>query len=221
MKRRKIDRLCSLGLIVSLGLTLPQKAMAAGDTQGITQAEKTLTVKGQVVDQFGEPLIGVTVQIVGKTGGTVTDFDGNYTIKVGAKESLKFSYLGCVDQTIAVAGKETINVTMKENAEVIQEVVVVGYGTQKKESLTGAVSVVGAKQLAEKGSLASPMEALQGQVPGVMITRGSSAPGDEGWSMKLRGSVSMNSSGPLVIIDGVAGDMNSVNSNDIESINFL
>lgn len=221
MKRRKIDRLCALGLMASLSLALPQTAMAAGHTQGITQAEKTLTIKGQVVDQLGEPLIGATIQVVGKQGGTVTDFDGNFTIKAGANDKLKFSYLGCVDQIVDVAGKQTINVTMKENAEVIQEVVVVGFGTQKKESLTGAVSVVGAKQLAEKGSLASPMEALQGQVPGVMITRGSSAPGDEGWSMKLRGSVSMNSGGPLVIIDGVAGDINSVNSNDIESINFL
>lgn len=180
------------------------------------------TVKGKVVDPTNEPLIGVTILVDGQTtGGTVTDFDGNYTIKVPSNATLKFSYIGYKDQRIAVAGKSVINVTMKEDAEVLQEVVVVGFGTQKKESLTGAVTVVDSKAFEGKGSLSSPMEALQGQVAGVIITRGSSAPGDEGWSMKLRGSVSKNSDGPLVIIDGVAGDMNSVNPSDIESVNFL
>ena len=180
------------------------------------------TVKGTVVDDTNEPLIGVTVQVVGVQGsGTVTDFNGNYTIKATAKAQLKFSYIGYQDQVIPVAGKTTINVTMKEDNAVLQEVVVVGFGTQKKESLTGAVTVVDSKAFESKGSLSSPLEALQGQVAGVMITRSSSAPGEEGWDMKLRGSVSKNSNGPLVIIDGVAGDMGSVNAADIESINFL
>ena len=188
----------------------------------LTWAQGTITVSGQVTDQQNEPLIGVTVLVDGQqAGGTVTDFDGNYTIKAPAKATLKFSYIGYADQRIPVGGKNVINVKMKEDAELLQEVVVVGFGTQKKESLTGAVSVVDAKAFESKGSLSSPLEALQGEVPGVIITRSSSAPGEEGWSMKLRGSVSKNSGGPLVIIDGVAGDMNSVNSNDIESINFL
>jgi TonB-linked SusC/RagA family outer membrane protein len=181
-----------------------------------------ITVKGTVVDQMNEPLIGVTVVIDGvKSGGTVTDFDGKYTIKAPTKGTLKFSYIGYQDQKIDVAGKTTINVTMQEDNAMLQEVVVVGFGTVKKESLTGAVATVDAKAFEGKGSLASPLEALQGQVAGVMITRTSSAPGEEGWDMKLRGSVSKNSGGPLVIIDGVAGDINSINSSDIESINFL
>ena len=181
-----------------------------------------ITVKGTVTDQTGEPLIGVTVQPVGVQGtGTVTDFDGNYTIKVGRDATLKFSYIGYQDHTQAVAGQTTINVIMREDAELLQEVVVVGYGTVKKESLTGAVTTVDAKAFEGKGSLSSPLQALQGQVAGVMITRSSSAPGEEGWNMKLRGSVSKNSGGPLIIIDGVAGDMGSVNPADIESINFL
>ena len=180
------------------------------------------SVTGTVVDASNEPLIGVTVQVVGQTGGAVTDFDGNYTISgVPSGASLKFSYIGFLEQVIPVAGKQVINVTLKEDAAELQEVVVVGFGTQKKESLTGAVSVVDAKAFEAKGSLSSPLEALQGQVPGVLITRSSSAPGEEGWDMKLRGSVSKNSGGPLVIIDGVAGDLGSVNSSDIESINFL
>ena len=182
----------------------------------------TITVKGTVVDTTNEPLIGVTVMIDGQqSGGAVTDFDGNYTIKADKNATLKFSYIGYSDQKIAIGGRNTINVTMKEDAEVLQEVVVVGFGTTKKESLTGAVSVVDAKAFENKGSLSSPMAALQGEVPGVIITRSSSAPGEEGWNMKLRGSVSKNSGGPLVIIDGVAGDINSINSNDIESMNFL
>ncbi len=184
-----------------------------------------ITVQGQVVDQLNEPLIGVTVQVVGKTGGTVTDFDGNYTIKVASNGSLKFSYVGYQDQTIAVGGKSSINVTMHENAELLQEVVVVGYGTQKKESMTGAVTVVDSKAFQEKGGLSSPLEALQGQVAGVMITRSSSAPGDESWSMNLRGASSVNSTEPLIIIDGVAAnsvnEMRNLNPNDIETINFL
>ena len=100
-----------------------------------------------------------------------------------------------------------------------------GYGTQKKSSLTGAVAVVGAKMLQEKGGLSSPLEALQGQVPGVMITRSSSAPGDESWGLSLRGSVSVNSTEPLIIIDGVAyesvNELRLLNPNDIESMNFL
>ena len=188
----------------------------------LTWAQGTITVSGQVTDQQNEPLIGVTVLIDGQqAGGTVTDFDGNYTIKAPAKATLKFSYIGYADQRVPVGGKSVINVKMKEDAELLQEVVVVGFGTTKKESLTGAVSVVDAKAFENKGSLSSPMEALQGEVPGVIITRSSSAPGEEGWSMKLRGSVSKNSGGPLVIIDGVAGDMNTINANDIESMNFL
>ena len=185
------------------------------------------TITGTVVDPTNEPLIGVTVQIVGtQAGGTVTDFDGNYSIKVeNDGVSLKFSYIGYKDQVIPVKGKAVINVTMKDDEEVLQEVVVVGYGTQKKESLTGAVTAIDSKAFEKKGGLSSPLQALQGQVAGVMITRSSSAPGDESWSMNLRGASSMNATEPLVIIDGVAAnsvsDMRLLNSNDIESINFL
>ena len=184
------------------------------------------TITGNVVDATNEPLIGVTVQIDGQPGGTVSDFDGNYSIKVPSDDvSLKFSYIGYKDQVIPVKGKTVINVTMKEDAEVLEEVVVVGYGTQKKESLTGAVTAIDSKAFEQKGGLSSPLQALQGEVPGVIITRSSSAPGDESWSMSLRGASSLNSTEPLVIIDGVAAnsvaDMRLLNSNDIESINFL
>ncbi len=186
----------------------------------------TITITGQVTDQMKEPLIGVSVFIEGQsTGGTITDFDGNFTVKAASDATLKFSYVGYQEQLVKVGGKTIINVTMSENSELLQDLVVVGFGTQKKESLTGAVTVVDAKAFQEKGGLSSPLEALQGQVPGVIITRSSAAPGDESWSMNLRGSVSMNSTEPLIIIDGVASssvnELRNLNSNDIESINFL
>lgn len=188
-------------------------------------AQGNVTVKGQVTDQAGEPLIGVTVLIDGQqTGGTVTDFDGNYTIKASSNATLKFSYIGYQDRKIAIGGRGIINVGMKEDAALLEEVVVVGYGTQRKESLTGAVTVVDSKAFEQKGSIESPLEALQGQVAGVIITRSSSAPGDAGWNLNLRGSVSVNSTEPLVIIDGVSAsvnEMNNLNPNDIETINFL
>ncbi|MBQ7571929.1 MAG: TonB-dependent receptor [Bacteroidaceae bacterium] len=187
-----------------------------------TALRAQVTVKGTVTDTTGEPLPGVKVQVVGVQGSaTVTNFDGLYSIKADPKAQLQFSYIGFASQVVPVAGKTTIDIELKDETEEMQEVVVVGYGTVKKESLTGSVATVDSKAFEGKGSLASPLEALQGQVAGVLITRSSSAPGEEGWEMKLRGSVSKNSGGPLVIIDGVAGDMGSINPADIESINFL
>jgi len=183
------------------------------------------TVSGKVSDSAGEPLIGIFVQIVGnETVGTMTDLDGNYSISAPKGSQLKFSCIGYQD-TFATVNGNTVDVVMQDDNMLLDEVVVVGYGTQKKESLTGAVTVIDDKAFKEKGGLSSPLQALQGQVPGVMITRSSSAPGDESWSMNLRGASSVNSTEPLVIIDGVAcnsvNDMRLLNSNDIESINFL
>lgn len=214
----------ALGLM--LGLCPVSRAWAdtnMKDSQVVAQAQKK--VKGQVVDATGEPLIGVNITVIGGTEGTITDIDGNYTINVPAGAKLKFSYIGYKDQIIEAGEQTVINVKMLEDSEVLDEVVVVGYGAQKKETLTGAVTVVGAKQLESKGAISSPLQAIQGQVPGVNITRNSSAPGDESWSMNLRGSVSANGANPLIIIDGVAYEstnaLRNINLSDIESINFL
>lgn len=215
-----------LSLCVLAGMAAPcQTAMAvSGQKLATLMQQQQIEVKGTVVDNTGEPLIGVSVQIVGKQGGVVTDIDGNFAIKAERGQQLKFSYIGFTDQVQKVNGP-TINVTMGEDKQTLQEVVVVGYGVQKKESLTGAVTVVDAKAFQEKGGLSSPLQALQGQVPGVMISRSSSAPGDESWGLNLRGASSMNSTEPLVVIDGVAAnsvsEMRLLNPDDIESINFL
>ena len=208
------------------GLAMPlfsASLMAAGNPNPIVAQQQQ--VQGTVVDKTGEPLIGVTVQVVGQQGGVVTDLDGHYSIKVSKGAQLKFSYIGFTEQILKVAGNQ-LNVTMSEDNQTLQEVVVVGYGVQKKESLTGAVAVVDAKAFQDKGSVSSPLQALQGAVPGVVITRNSGAPGDESWGMSLRGAVSTNSASPLVIVDGVEysdgiNGLRLLNSADIESINFL
>jgi TonB-linked SusC/RagA family outer membrane protein len=182
-------------------------------------------ISGTVVDSTGEPVIGASVLVKGTQNGTSTDMDGNFTLTNVKGGALVISYVGMKTQEINIAGKTHIDVTLEDNAEMLSEVVVVGYGTQKKETMTGAVTAIGSKELENKGTLSSPLQALQGQVPGVIITRSSTAPGDESWGMTLRGKFSKNSSDPLIIIDGVeyesVNELRLLNPSDIESINFL
>ena len=202
---------------------IPQTVCA--DTLEVQAVMQAVTVKGTVVDANGEPVIGASVLMKGTTNGTITDIDGNFTLSNVNPGILVVSYIGYKTQEIQAKGGAPVKIVLKEDSEVLEEVVVVGYGTQKKSSLTGAVTVVDEKIFKEKGGLSSPLQALQGQVPGVMITRGSSAPGDESWGLNLRGSVSVNSTEPLIIIDGVAyesvNELRLLNPNDIASINFL
>lgn len=201
----------------------PQAVFA--EVSGVQVVMQAGTVKGVVVDATGEPIIGANVMVKGTTNGTITDIDGNFSLS-NVKGTLVVSFIGYKSQEVVVKGTETsLKIVLKEDSELLEEVVVVGYGTMKKESLTGAVTAVDQKAFQGKGSLSSPLQALQGQVAGVMITRGSSAPGDESWNLNLRGAVSMNNTEPLIIIDGVASDgvndLRLLNSNDIASISFL
>lgn len=209
--------IASLSLATSMLVGCPATAVAQSTHQTAG------SVSGQVVDNTGEPMIGATVTVKGTKEAVACDLDGNFTIKAAPSATLMVSYVGYKPAEVKAADGMTI--TMQEDSEVLSDVVVVGFGTAKKETLTGAVSVVNAAAFKEKGNLSSPLQALQGQVPGVIITRSSSAPGDESWGMSLRGSSSINSAEPLIIIDGVASEsvneMRLLNSNDIESINFL
>lgn len=191
----------------------------------VPAAESAATsVSGEVLDGNGDPLIGATVAVKGSTVAVACDLDGRFSIKAPKGATLVVSYIGYKTQEVKVTGDNLV-ITMVEDSSVLDEVVVVGYGTQKKATMTGSVSVVGEAALQNKGNLSSPVQALQGQVPGVIITRNSTAPGDESWSMSLRGAVSKNSTPPLVIIDGVeyesVNDLRLINPSDIESINFL
>ena len=171
----------------------------------------------------GEPLAGVSISINNKAVGS-SDGNGNFSIaNVQAGTAVEFRLLGY--NPLQKPASSKMEVALMASGDELEEVVVVGYGTQKKETLTGSVSTVDAKSFEDKGPLTSPLQALQGQVPGAMITRSSGAPGDESWGVKLRGAISTKSVEPLVIIDGVASDsyreLRLLNPSDIESISFL
>lgn len=178
-------------------------------------------VTGTIRDAAGEPMIGVNVLEKGTTNGTITDFDGNYSLSVDGNGVLVFSYIGFQSQEIAVANKTKIDVTMAEDTETLEEVVVVGYGVMKKNDLTGSVGSVSTEKLVSKGA-PTVMESLQGSVPGVNITQSSGRTGGD-FNIEIRGRSSTNSSTtPLYVVDGIiCDDINFLNQQDIERIDIL
>ena len=189
-------------------------------SMGLTIAQNT-QVSGTVTDETDEALIGVSVQIKGTAAGTVTDADGNYTINVpNSNAVLVFSYLGYTPQEQVAGTRTVINVVMLTDTQLLDEIVVVGYGTQKKINLTGSVASVGSEQI---GGRVSPNLAasLSGLASGVRVTQGRGTPGDENVSIQIRGLGSVNGSSPMILVDGVVADMTTINPEDVESINFL
>lgn len=190
----------------------------------ITLADNNLTVaqqnsvSGRVTDTNGDPLPGVTVIIKGTTNGTVTDFEGNYSISgVASDDILRFSFVGMLSQEIKVANQTSINVAMKADAIGIDEVVAIGYGTTTKRKAVGAMSTIKREKL-EETPFVNVGQALQGQVAGLIVENSGGAPGSQP-SLSIRGGGT-----PMYVIDGVissSADFNAINSNDIESINFL
>ncbi len=177
-------------------------------------------VKGTVNDDSGEPIIGASVVEKGTTNGTVTDFDGNFALNVKSGATLVVSYIGYTTQEIAVNGQSTINVTLKEDNALLDEVVVVGYGVQKKKLVTGATVQVKGDDIA-KLNTTNALEAMQSSTPGVQITQSSTQPGS-GYKVYIRGIGTTGNSAPLYVIDGVAGgNLDGINPNDIESIDIL
>ena len=178
------------------------------------------TVNGNVVDETGEPVIGATVLEKGTKNAVITDFDGNFTIKTQGGKVLTISYIGMIAQDVNVAGKTSVNVILREDANTLQDVVVVGYGTMKKQDLTGSVSSVNTEQLNAKGA-PSVLGNLQGSNPGVNITQTSGRGGS--YSIEIRGRSSINSkTTPLYVVDGVmCDDIDWLNPQDIERIDIL
>lgn len=188
-------------------------------------AVAAITVKGKVTDEANKPLIGVSVKVKGTNGGTQTDIDGNFTIDVPSPNTtLVFSYIGYDPQEIQVNGRTAISVQLKGSANSLNEVVVVGYGTQKKATLTGAVEQVSSRVF-ESRAVTNPALALQGETPGLVVTRSSSRPGHEGINFQIRGETSVNGGSPLIVIDGVpAATSNAfltMNPDDIETVSIL
>lgn len=185
-------------------------------------AQSQIGIKGTVISEFdGMPLIGVNVVQKGTTNGTVTNFDGVYEMTVPVGTELEFSYIGFHShQEKVVAGKNVYNVSLREDSQSIEEVVVIGYGVQKKKLVTGATVQVSGDDL-QKLSTSNALGALQSQTPGVMIVQNGGQPGD-GFKVTIRGLGTVGTSSPLYVIDGVAGgDINALNPSDIESIDVL
>ena len=204
-----------------LGTGYSTNAHAAGAPQEVQQATKKIT--GSVVDAMG-PVIGASVVEKGTTNGTVTDFDGNFTLNVNPNATIVISFIGFETQEIKVGNKDNFQITMKDDNAVLEEVVVVGYGVQKKKLVTGATVQVKGEDIA-KLNTTNALTAMQASTPGVNITQTSSQPG-KGFKVNIRGVGTIGESSPLLIIDGInAGTadngLNGLNPNDIESIDVL
>lgn len=194
--------------------------------------QETRKVKGIVKDSSGEPIIGANVLVKGTSIGTITDMDGNFILDVPSDCTLQISYIGFNTQEIKVTNQTNdLTVSLKEDTETLDEVVVVGFGSQKKANLTGSVSTVKMDEVMGSRPLVSASDALQGTMPGLMVSNNGNAPG-KGKSFQIRGAYSLGAQNttdgsygaviePLVLIDNVEGDLDLVNPEDIESITVL
>lgn len=180
-------------------------------------------ISGKILDEDAMPLPGVSIQIKNTQKGVVSDFDGNFTMNVpeGDRPVLVISYLGFISQEIVVGEKNFFEVVLQEDLQSLDEVIVVGYGTQKKANLTGAVSQVDSETI-ENRPITNVSSGLQGLMPGVTVTGASGAPGNNGGTIQIRGIGTWGNSSPLVVIDGVpGGNLDILNPNDIESLSVL
>lgn len=224
--RKHVTKLCYLMVLVTFGMQFSHASTLSDvlvSSFAFDNVNQDITITGTVTSsEDGLPLPGVSIIVEGTTTGTQTDFDGNYSISVPSEDSvLSFSYLGYSDQKIAVGSNTTLNVSMAEDLTDLDEVVVVGYGTQKKEVITGSIDVV-KSDVFESRAISNPVLALQGATPGLIVSRSSSRPGEEGTDIVIRGATSINGSAALVVVDGVPNaDFSLINPDDIESISVL
>lgn len=186
-------------------------------------AQNGVVVKGKVLDANDEPLIGAAIVLKGNTNvGTVADFDGNFTLEVPNRNSvLTVSYLGMTPQDVKVNGRTMIVVVLREDTEVLDEVVVVGYGQQKKASVVGAITQTSSKVLERAGGVSDLGSALTGNLPGVVTTASTGMPGEEDPQIVIRGASSWNNSAPLILVDGIERPMSGIDVNSVESISVL
>ena len=201
-------------------LLLPLMLVLAGFN---LEAQVTHTVRGSVVDTNNEPLLGVAVVVKNNPGmGVVTDLDGNFTITLDANQTvLEISFLGMASQTIDVKGKSEVRIVMKEDTKMFDEVVIVGFGQQKKESVVGAIAQTTSKTLERTGGVTSLGQALTGNLAGVVTMTSSGRPGEEDPEIVIRGVSSWNGGEPLILVDGIERPMSSVDINSVASISVL
>lgn len=207
-----------LFLTASAGIA-PAWAAEGNDTAEVVQ--QTSTIKGKIVDALGEPIIGASVLVKGTTNGTITDFDGNFSLDVPTSGTLVISYIGYKTIETPIGNQKTFNITMQEDTETLEEVVVVGYGTQKKATLTGSVSQVGGEDL-KKVAAANLSNTLAGKTAGIIANTRSGEPGEDDASILIRGKGTLGDTSPLIVVDGIADrSFSRLNPEDIESISVL
>jgi len=209
LHRKSVCRSCILLLLLFIGITLPNGIFA-----------QTINVSGIVKDANNQPLPGVNIRIDGTALGSISDIDGKFNINTESSRTLTFSFAGMETQKIAVSGRKSLIVTMLEDTKLLDEVVVIGYGTRLKGAVTGSIAKIDSKTFETK-PIVNTMDALQGALPGVTITRNSGKPGGEGYALQIRGYSSVNGNKPLVLVDGIPGNIDVLNPNDIADVTVL
>lgn len=217
----KITKSVSL-LVFSVALCFAQAAFASAGTAAprTTVSQQQGLLKGTVTDDLG-PVTGASVVVKGTTNGTITDVSGNFSLEVKKGDIVQISFIGYLTQEIRYSGQPSIRVKLAEDTQKLEEVVVVGYGTQQKANLSGAVASVSSKELTNR-PISNVSSGLQGLMPGVTVTAGQGRPGEDGSNIRIRGVGTLNSADPYILIDGIeSGSMNDIDPNDIESISVL
>lgn len=188
---------------------------------------QNITVRGLITDATNEPLIGATVKIQGTASGTVTDVNGNFTLlNVPPNATLEISYVGMTSQNIAVNGRTTINIVLQEDSAILEEVIIVGYGVQKKESIVGSIVQTSSENIKKTGGVTNLTQALTGQLPGVVTLTSTGEPGGVGsganaTEIYIRGKNTWNGGQPLILVDGVERSMENIDVNEVETISVL
>ncbi len=214
-----------LALLVLLSAGSVKAANGSASNDGLAVAQQSArTISGVVKDATGETIIGANVSVKGTTTGTITGIDGKFSLNVPVGSTVKISYIGYKDFETVISNQTTLEVVLKVDSQTLDEVVVVGFGTQKKVNVTGAVSMVGSEVI-ESRPVQNVSQALQGVVPGLNFSVNTSGGAlDNTLNVNIRGAGTIgdgSNSSPLVLIDGVEGNMNAINPQDIESISVL
>ena len=217
-----ISGITSKVMLVSTILLTPTTMMASKIQGGIqtplSVVQQSNSINGTIVDELGEPMIGVTIKKKGSGVGAITDLDGKFSVNVPVGTVLEISYTGY--KTFTISAKQNMGIKMEPDAIGLEELVVVGYGTQKKANLTGSVTSVSIKDLTKR-QVGQTSMALQGLIPGVAITQRSGQPGADGGTISIRGKTTLNNNDALILVDGVEMGINDIDPSLIESISVL
>ena len=206
--------------VLAAGMLTPPLSLSARAETAMTDQQKNITVRGTVTDEDNQPLVGVAV-MTDTANGTLTGPDGSYSIDVPADAVLTFSSIGYRSVSVAVGSRSRIDVTMEEDAEYLDEIVVVGYGVQKKATLTGSISAVNGDEL-KKVSSTNLTNTLAGKTAGVIANTRSGEPGEDSATILIRGKGTLGDTSPLIVVDGIADrSFSRLNPEDIESISVL